>query len=876
MSKSPFTRRPRLWDETKDRPGTTAILGPTNTGKTHLAIERMLGHDSGMIGFPLRLLARENYDRVVRLRGAGAAALITGEERIVPPNPRYFLCTVEAMPLDREVDFLAIDEIQLCADPERGHIFTDRLLHARGREETMFLGADTVRRLIARLVPQTNFKTRPRFSKLTHAGHKKVTRLPPRSAVIAFSSANVYELAELIRRQRGGAAVVLGALSPRTRNAQVALYEAGEVDYLVATDAIGMGLNMAIDHIAFSATAKFDGTSPRALTAAEIGQIAGRAGRHTADGSFGTTADQRPLDPDLVEAVEGHVFEPLARIYWRNRDLDFSSLDRLKQSLDMAPPRHELARARVADDYAALAGLMENPEITSLATDPDAVRLLWAVCQIPNFRNELTDGHQRLAARIYRFLMRGDGVIPTDWAARAIARLDRTDGDIDTLISRIAHIRTWTYISHRADWLNDAEHWQERARDLEDALSDALHTSLAQRFVDARTTTLVRRLDKGEALLAAVTENGDVIVEGAPIGRLEGFRLLPAEPRAKVRVQRDDGGAEHQILSAAKRALKSEIEARIRAVVQAPGKAFSLDGAGRIIWRDAPIARLIHGASLLRPTIEILPSDLVAPHQRDRLSRHLADWLREFLDRRLKALTTLAAADLSGAARGLAYQLVQGLGCADVSEARDQLAALTAQDRARLTALGVHFGVRTVTVGALMSRAAMEVRTMLWLAWSDHPLRAPDFAPSIPVTEGLTKDDYTSLGYAKAGPVAVRADLLERVLSKLRRRTRKGKTAIPEPETEAIAQTMAEFVAIMKACGLSAKIEDRQVLVTAAHGSGSRKDKKSAPLNAGTASQAKADIAPAKKTRRGAAAGKRSPTETDGPFAKLSDFHPAR
>ncbi|MCH8036346.1 MAG: hypothetical protein IIC53_04390, partial [Proteobacteria bacterium] len=503
----------------------TAVLGPTNTGKTYLAIERMLGHRSGMIGFPLRLLARENYDRVVAIKGARQVALVTGEEKILPPRARYFLCTVESMPLDRPVAFLGVDEIQLCADPDRGHVFTERLLHARGLEETMFLGAETIRPILRRLVPEAQVITRPRFSTLTYSGACKLTRLPPRSAVVAFSAAEVYAMAELLRRQRGGTAVVLGALSPRTRNAQVAMFEAGEVDYLVATDAIGMGLNLDLDHVAFAKLVKFDGRNVRRLSPAEVGQIAGRAGRHMSDGTFGTTGEVGALEPDLVEAVEAHRFDPLRALYWRNRDLDFRSPRLLLRALERRPPEPELIRVRKADDLTALAALARDPEIAELAGNPGAVRLLWEVCQVPDFQQILSDQHARLLGRIYRFLAAGEERLPEDWVARQIDRIDRSDGDIDTLTARIAHIRTWTYVANRGDWLDDAGHWQERTRAVEDKLSDALHERLTQRFVDRRAATLVRRLRAGDDLLAAVKADGEVVVEGEFVGRLEGFRF---------------------------------------------------------------------------------------------------------------------------------------------------------------------------------------------------------------------------------------------------------------------------------------------------------------------------------------------------------------
>src|SRR5215468_4754836 len=507
-------------------PRLVAVLGPTNTGKTHLAIERMLGHRSGMIGFPLRLLARENYDRVVRLRGARSVALITGEEKILPPNPSYFVCTAESMPLERQVDFLAVDEIQLCADPERGHIFTARLLHARGVEETMFLGADTIRSLMRQLVPEAEHVSRPRFSTLSYSGYKKVTRLPPRTAVVAFTIADVFSIAELVRRQRGGTAIVLGALSPRARNAQVGLFQAGEVDYLVATDAIGMGLNMDLDHVAFAALRKFDGRGPRRLTAPELAQIAGRAGRHMNDGSFSTTADLGPLDAELVDAIENHRFDPLRALMWRNDQLDFASPERLLRSLDQRPPSPALVRAREAEDQQALAALARDPELARLASGPAGVRLLWEVCQIPDFRKILSDAHVRLLGQIFRHLAI-DRRLPADWVAGQISRLDRVDGDIDTLVGRIAHIRTWTFVAHRALWLEDPAHWQERSRAIEDRLSDALHDRLTQRFVDRRHAVLARCLKDGRALAGAVTRAGEVMVEGHRVGHLAGFRFEP-------------------------------------------------------------------------------------------------------------------------------------------------------------------------------------------------------------------------------------------------------------------------------------------------------------------------------------------------------------
>ncbi|MGI8524915.1 MAG: helicase-related protein, partial [Pseudolabrys sp.] len=467
--------------------GVTAVLGPTNTGKTHLAIERMLAHSSGMIGLPLRLLAREVYNKVTDKAGKDAVALITGEEKIKPQNPRFWVCTVEAMPRDLDVAFLAIDEIQLGADLERGHVFTDRMLNRRAREETLVLGAATMRPMVEKLLPGANVVSRPRLSQLHYAGEKKITRLPRRSAIVAFSAEEVYAIAELIRRQRGGAAVVLGALSPRTRNAQVALYQSGDVDYLIATDAIGMGLNLDVDHVAFAADRKFDGYQFRKLNPAELAQIAGRAGRAMRDGTFGTTGRCEAFEPELVQALESHSFEPVRMLQWRNTALDFASIGALQASLSALPEGLGLTRAPIAEDIQVLDHASRDEDVRGLAKGAKAVERLWDVCQVPDYRKIAPATHAELAVTLYGFLMR-EGNIPDDWFARQVAHADRTDGDIDTLSNRIAHVRTWTFAANRPDWLADPEHWQGVACAVADKLSDALHEHLSERFLERRTS----------------------------------------------------------------------------------------------------------------------------------------------------------------------------------------------------------------------------------------------------------------------------------------------------------------------------------------------------------------------------------------------------
>src|SRR5512132_2054702 len=541
--------------------GVTAVLGPTNTGKTHLAIERMLGHSSGIIGLPLRLLAREVYNKVEARVGADAVALVTGEEKIKPPSPRYWVSTVEAMPRDLDVAFLAIDEVQLGADLERGHVFTDRMLNRRGREETLVLGAQTVRPMIERLLPGAHVLTRPRLSQLSFAGDKKITRLPRRSAIVAFSVDEVYAIAELIRRQRGGAAVVLGALSPRTRNAQVALYQSGDVEYLVATDAIGMGLNLDVDHVAFASDRKFDGYQFRRLNPAQLAQVAGRAGRATRDGTFGTTGRCPPFEPELVNALQNHTFDSVKMLQWRNSKLDFSSLGSLQVSLALSPGHEALTRAPIAEDQRVLDHAARDGEVRDMAHGADAVERLWDACQIPDYRRLAPAAHAELVTTLYGFLMK-KGRIPDAWFAAQVDQADRVTGDIDTLSGRIAQIRTWTFVANRPDWLYDPDHWQGIAREVENKLSDALHERLTERFVDRRTSVLMRRLRENSVLNTEIGKTGEVIVEGHAIGRLDGFTFAPDAAEA--------GSDAKALQAAAQQVLASEIDARATKLSTAP------------------------------------------------------------------------------------------------------------------------------------------------------------------------------------------------------------------------------------------------------------------------------------------------------------------
>ncbi len=748
----------------------TAVLGPTNTGKTHLAIERMLGHESGMIGLPLRLLAREVYDKIVTRVGAEKVALITGEEKIRPERARYWVATVEAMPRDIVVDFLAIDEIQLCADPERGHVFTDRLLNARGRLETFLLGAQTMREAISDLIPGANFVSRPRLSKLTYAGEKKITRLPTRSAVVAFSANDVYAIAELIRRQRGGAAVVLGALSPRTRNAQVALYQSGDVDFIVATDAIGMGLNLDVDHVAFAAVRKFDGHAHRNLTPSELGQIAGRAGRHMNDGTFGVTGGVPPLDPDLIERLENHTFDSVKVLQWRNRNLDYASVAALQESLRAIPGEQRLVRARTADDVEVLEIVSRDPEVMAKANGRAAVERLWDVCQVPDYRKISINSHAELIGTLYKFLMGPDGCIPEDWFAKHVAFSDRTDGDIDTLANRIAHIRTWTFVSNRSDWLKDPAHWQGRTREIEDQLSDALHECLTQRFVDRRTSALMKGMRDKDELTATIKEDGAIEVENHFVGRLKGFQFWPDTTSEDVH-----GKATRH---AAAQVLSRELAMRARRVAAAKGDAFSLSRNGAVLWRDEEIARLEPSDDPLKPVVVLRVDEHLSVPDREKVQARLDQWVVEFVGDKLKPLVDLAKAeDLTGLARGIAFRLVEGFGVLKREMVAEEIRSLDQPARASLRRYGVRFGAFNIFVPILLKPAAADLKLTLWSLKhaGEHGLSL-DAMPEPPRAglTSLTSDPatpeafYRACGFHVCGPRAVRIDILERLADLIR------------------------------------------------------------------------------------------------------------
>jgi ATP-dependent RNA helicase SUPV3L1/SUV3 len=786
----------------------TAVLGPTNTGKTHHAIDRMLTHRTGVIGLPLRLLAREVYDRVVARVGPSVVALVTGEERIVPERTQYWVCTTEAMPQEIGADFVAIDEIQLCADADRGHVFTDRLLRARGLLETLFLGSDTMRPAIAALVPHVTFLKRERMSTLTYSGSKKISRMPARSAIVGFSVENVYAIAELIRRQKGGCAVVMGALSPRTRNAQVALYQNGDVDYLVATDAIGMGLNLDIKHAAFSATAKFDGRRMRPLYAQELAQIAGRAGRHTEDGTFGVTGEARPFDEDQVEAIENHRFAPVKKLHWRNEQMDFGTASRLIRSLEAPTSNDWLTRARDADDVLALKTLSALPEVQDRLTEPKRVQLLWDVCRIPDFRQTGGAEHTTLLTRIFEFLVGrglGGGRIPAEWLATAIKRIDKTEGDIDTLSRRLAYIRTWTYVTQRKNWVEDESHWRDETRAVEDRLSDALHAALTQRFVDRRTSVLLRRLKQKEVLVAEVNDKGEVTVEGEFAGRLEGFRFhqdASATPDAA-----------RTLAQAAMQALKPELHLRADRFYNAPDTELDFTEQGGLMWGSSAVGKLVKGAEASKPAVEAFVDEDAGPEVVEKVRRRL----QHFIDRKVAAqfepLLAMARDEaLTGLARGFAFLIAEAMGVLPRDAIAGEVKELDQDSRGALRKHGVRFGQFTIFLPALLKPAPTRLRLVLWSLWNglqEFPESPPPGLVTIPNIPDVPKQHYTLAGYHPAGTRAIRIDMLERLADILRQKdSRVGFEATPDM-LSITGMTLDQFADLMTGLGYKPEKAER-------------------------------------------------------------------
>ena len=787
----------------------TAVLGPTNTGKTHYAIERMLAHRTGVIGLPLRLLAREVYDKIVALRGPSVVALVTGEERIVPERTQYWVCTVEAMPEGIGCDFLAVDEIQLCADAERGHVFTDRLMNARGLHETLFMGSETMRAAIAELVPKAQFMKRERFSTLTYAGPKKLSRMPGRSAIVGFSVENLYGIAELLRRSKGGAAIVMGALSPRTRNAQVDMYQNGDVDYLVATDAIGMGLNLDVNHVSFSALTKFDGRRMRPLQPDELGQIAGRAGRHMTHGTFGVTGEAPDLDPAVASAIEGHQFRPIKKLFWRNSRLRFGSVDQLLHSLEERTDDPWLTRVRESDDLAALRSLSADAEVQARASDGLSVKLLWDVCRLPDFRGISQGEHANLVREIYTFLHQ-NGEIPQDWLARQVKRIDRTEGDIDTLSKRLAFVRTWTYVAQRHGWVRDESHWRGETRAVEDRLSDALHGALTQRFVDRRTSVLLRRLKQKEGLVAEVNDKGEVTVDGEFVGRLEGFRF---------RMDKTGSPDEAKTLAQASvQALVPHFHLRADRFYNAPDTEIDFTEQGGLMWGEQAVGKLVSGADPLKPQVQAFVDDEAGEEVSQKVTRRL----QHFIDRKVAALFEPMLAlqgdeALTGLARGFAFQLVENFGVIPRGEIANEVRELDQDARGALRKHGVRFGQFTVFMPLLLKPAPTRLRLVLWsLAKNlqEFPEAPPPGLVTVPAQKGAEPGFYAMSGYRAAGERAIRIDMLERLADMLRDKDSRGGFEANPDMLSITGMTLEQFADLMQGLGYKADKGEREKVKT--------------------------------------------------------------
>ena len=795
-----------------------AILGPTNTGKTYYAMDRMLAHTSGVIGFPLRLLARENYDKAVSKVGISQVALVTGEEKIIPPYAKYFCCTVESMPLNREFSFVCIDEIQLAADPDRGYIFTDRILHSRGRQETVLLGAETIRPLLQKILPDIIIETRPRLSTLSYIGVKKLTRLKPRSTIVAFSVPEVYKIAELIRTKKGGAAIVMGALSPRTRNSQVDLYQNGQVDYLIATDAIGMGLNMDIDHVAFASDSKFDGNIPRYLTAPEIAQIAGRAGRSARNGTFGVIDESLKFDEETIEQVESHSFFPLKNLWWRNTDLNFSSVNKLIKSLDKAPPFNFMRKKVGALDAICLTHLSQIDTIKAKIENEENLSLLWNICQIPDFSNTLSGMHFNLLEKTFELLL-SKGKLDNEWIKSQITRLDRYDGEIDTLLNRIANVRTWTFITNRSNWLDETEYWQDQAKTIEDKLSDELHERLTQRFVDKKIVVLNKTLKEFNNLEAIVRIDGRVFVEGEEVGTLNGFDFIPTL---------SNGENAAPILTAARKTLPKEISRRVKELLMSDNAAFKFDNDGNILWQSNIVASLVNGENIYSPKINIKSSELLSDEQIKQIQLRIIEAVEGNIKNILSEAINLKdpsfknienkyfnkiqneekpaevekfpIINLSGKALGIAYEVYEGLGSTKTSSLSMSISTLSDDEKTQLAKLGLRLGVETIYLPNLLKPSAIKLRALLWSVFyqnfPDHGT-PPEGRVSVVMQPEANHDFFRAIGFVPLGDLALRADIAERLSALIRLEARSGRFRITDAMLSIAGSTKIQMEKIL-------------------------------------------------------------------------------
>ncbi len=741
----------------------TAVLGPTNTGKTHLAIETMLSFDNGMIGFPLRLLAREVYDKIVNKVGKNNVALITGEEKIIPSQAKYFLCTVESMPIDKPLDFVGVDEIQMCADYERGHIFTDRLLNLRGSKLTMLMGSSTIKNVISKLDDDIEFKNRNRLSKLTYAGHKKISRIDRKTAIIAFSAEEVYAIAELIRRQKGGAAIVMGSLSPKTRNAQVELYQSGDVDFLVATDAIGMGINMDLDYVYFSNLRKFDGKKLRKLNLSEIGQIAGRAGRYLNDGSFGITGECKEINAEDVDLLENHKFEDVKTLFWRNSNLNFNNTYSLIKSLEEKPQKEWLRKIHECEDEKALKYFLRDKNLENLNFDNRTLNLLWECCQIPDFVKKTYGNHYEVIENVFKFLSSKKGKITNEYMRLQLMKLDKLEGNVDSLSNRIANVRTWSYVSNKNNWIEDQDYWIERTKLLEDRLSDRLHEELTKTFIDKRASILARGLKQDMEFKIEILKNHDVKINNQFIGKINGLKL---------ELDLKKGALETDIKSlkkAARQTIGPELEKRIQNIIDA--ELLDLNNDFKIYWCGFAIARLAPGNDYLSPNFELIVDEILEQDQRQKLSLFIKRWLKKKIDTVLQSLINLKNLKYKHSSiKALAYQLYENNGVIKREDVSEYLKNLSQVERKVLRELGVKFGRYHIFLFKLIKPEPVILRTILWKNYHQKyfKLNPPTFGLNfIEDNDNRNKNFMLLCGFEKFENYFVRIDILERLFMQI-------------------------------------------------------------------------------------------------------------
>ncbi len=768
-----------------------AVLGPTNTGKTHTAIEKMLEFNTGIFGLPLRLLAREVYDKCVIKVGTEKVALITGEEKIIPNSAQYFICTVEAMPKDKEVDFIAIDEIQMCGDKERGHIFTDRLLNFRGEVLTMFLGSQIMKNIISEIIPETVFLQQQRFSKLSYNGHKKISRLERKSALIAFSVEEVYAIAELVRRQKGGAAVIMGSLSPKTRNSQVEVYQSGDVDYLVATDAIGMGLNMNIDQISFSSLKKFDGKKTRRLRTTEISQIAGRAGRYKADGLFGVTGGCDNLQPDEIERIEKHKLDDIKFLFWRNSDLDFNNSEDLIRSLEKRPESKKFSKISDSLDENVLKYLIRDKKIKF---PKDKLGLLWECCQIPDFQKKAFN-HINVISKVFNFLTSKQNKVPNEYMKNQLKDLEKNRGNIDMLSNKISNVRTWSYVANKKNWVENADYWIQMSKNIEDDLSEQLHTELTKSFIDKRISVLSRGLKQDIKLNTDINVNNDVIIDGQLIGKLQGLKL---------KLEFTSGTLDTDLKSlkkAARQGISDELIKRVKEIIETKEIEFKNDY--KIYWKNSPIAKIKKGKNYLFPEIDIVADEALNLSSKNELSIFLNSWIKNYILDQLKDLINLTnLKNKNKYLRALTFQLYENNGVLKRKSIDEIVKSISKDERKQFRNLGIKLGRYHIFLPKMLKPKAVELRILLWnfyngiSKYNEIPKSGLNFLVD---DQGKFNKKFLLLcGFEQFRNFYVRVDILEKLFLKIIENTKNGKFKITADMMNLLGCSKENFYKLMK------------------------------------------------------------------------------